>query len=289
MIRSMTGSGYATVEADGRSISVGIRAVNSRYCNIAVKVTDGLETVEDTIRRAVQERCKRGRITVDVVVEETVPRPDGSVTFDRKRFEAYASVLEAIERDYGKRIDIAQVVDMKDLVMVGEERVEVDEKRVMEGVREALEMLDGMRIQEGETIARDILARVESIKKGIQGITELSGGYLAQVRERYRDRIRDLMDGEPIDENRILQEAAVLAEKMDVTEECVRCVSHLDQFKELLESVEPVGKRLNFLLQEIGREVNTIGSKSDNLEIIRMVVDLKDEVERVKEQIQNVL
>ncbi|MFQ6616290.1 MAG: YicC/YloC family endoribonuclease [Fidelibacterota bacterium] len=289
MIKSMTGSGYATVEANGQSFSVGIRSVNSRYLNVTVKLPRGLEEAEDVIRQAVQDRCKRGRISVEVVMGDAAPVPDGSVTFDRKRFEAYASVLDAIERDYGKRIDIAQVVDMKDLVMVGEERARGDTDLLMTGVVEALKKLDGMRDREGKAMARDVLARLEGMERDLRRVATMCQKFLPEVQEGYRDRIKNLMEGGAVDENRILQEAAILAEKMDVTEECVRSASHLDQFRELVVSSEPVGKRLNFLLQEITREVNTMGSKSDRIEISRIVVDLKDTVEKVKEQVQNIL
>lgn len=289
MIKSMTGSGFATVDANGRSVSVGIRSLNSRYLNVTVKLPRGLEPVEDAIRRLIQERCRRGHISVEVAVEESGSQPDGKVIFDRKRFEAYASVLDAIERDYGKRIDMAQVLDVKDLVLAEEDRVAVAPDLVMKAVIEAQEKLDRMRVKEGKAIVKDLLARLKGMEGGLDRVIELSDPFLLEVRDKYRTRISELMEGKVVDENRILQEAAVLAERMDVTEECVRCASHIDQFRDLVNSSEPVGKRLNFLLQELSREVNTIGSKTDRLEISRIVVDLKDEVEKVKEQVQNVL
>lgn len=285
----MTGSGYATVEDNGRSVTVGIRALNSRYMNMVFRLPRGLEEMEDRLRRAVQERCKRGQISVEVVVDEPGSISDGNVAFDRKRFEAYASVLDAIERDYGKRIDIAQVLDMKDLVLTEEGKVQVDQDSVMKAFADALDDLDRMRVEEGKAIGKDILARLKGMEEDVEGIIALSEKFLPEARESYRARISELMNGTGVDENRILQEAAILAEKLDVTEECIRSRSHISQFKDLVDSPEPVGKRLNFLLQELSREVNTIGAKSDRLEISRIVVELKDKVEKVKEQVQNVL
>ncbi|MFQ6674249.1 MAG: YicC/YloC family endoribonuclease [Fidelibacterota bacterium] len=284
----MTGFGSGTVFSDGRSLSVGIRSVNSRFLGLTVKLPPGLEALEEAIRKRVAETCQRGRIFVEVILGEDTVTADGKTAFDRKRFEAYASVLDTIEKEYGKKIDIAHVIDVKELILPNEPG-QVDKGALLRAVDEAVEKVQLMREREGKAIAEDLTGRVERLGKLLRKIESISRRSLSETENEYRERIRNLVGEVLGDDDRIVQEAAILAERLDVTEESVRCASHLEQFRDLINASDTVGKRMNFLLQEINREVNTIGSKTNQLEITRCVVDLKDEAEKMREQVQNVL
>lgn len=290
MIESMTGYGSHTVETQTVRITVDVRSLNSRFLDLSVRLSEGLESLEERVRRKAREECQRGRISVFVSVDPQFKEMDGNLEIDRDRFEAYLSLIDTIEREYGQKMDVSTIVDIKELIVDSRVR-KVDPEVVLEALSRALAELKAMRLAEGKVIAEDLGGRMETLRVLLDGIRSISEESLLQTRDTYARRIRELASsGEVVvDDGRILQEAAILTEKMDVTEECVRCASHLGQFEKLIESKNPVGKRMNFVLQEITREVNTIGSKTGRLEIVQKVIDMKNEVEKLKEQIQNVV
>lgn len=264
--------------------------MNSRFFDYSIKLSPGLEPLEQDIRRETKRECQRGRISVFVSAEYKGRGTDGEVVLDKERFEGYLSLLKMIEREYGEKISISDIVDVKELII--DRRMDVIGKELVLGaLREAVAKLKTMRSREGEIIATDFLTRIEKLKAILDEVRSLTEDLLSEVRETYEQRIRELMARDEVlaDDGRVLQEAAILAEKLDISEECVRCASHLEQFKTLLEADDPVGKRLNFLLQEISREINTIGSKTNKIQIAERVITMKDEVEKLREQVQNVL
>ena len=185
-------------------------------------------------------------------------------------------------------MNMSDIISSSDLLKLTEQKLP-DEQELIKCVELALNQLDDMRKVEGEKILEDILKRVKRVQKIIKLIEKKVNSYKFEKQDKLRLKVKDLLYGEDVDESRLIQEVAYYIEKMDVTEEIVRCMSHFNQLISFLESNEPVGKRINFLLQEIGREINTIGSKSTQTEVIVDIVEIKDEVEKMREQIQNIL
>lgn len=290
MIESMTGFGSCSIERDGLFVSVEIRSVNSRFFDFSLKSSRGLGSFEDEMRQKVKQECRRGNISLSISAGRNDSSIDGEVRFDKGRFEAYATILDTIHREYGKKIDIEDVIDINDFLLV-RETVNLDKTVILDALTDAIQEMKSMRLKEGKLIAEALnngIDRLDGLLKEIQSISRNS---LPVLKDSYKHRIQELVAESEVnlDHNRILQEAAILAEKLDITEECVRCVSHFTQFKTLLTVEETVGKRMNFLLQEINREINTIGSKANHLGITHHVIDMKDEIEKLREQVQNVL
>lgn len=288
MIKSMTGFGSASVTIGSTVLATELRAVNSRFLDFKASLPKELNYLQDEIRRTVQDVCIRGWVTVTVNLEEAEASSNGSISFDRRRFEQYASILDIIEKEYECKIDLEKIIDLKELITT-EPADQIDKDTVMKSVREALGILVAMRVSEGEILARDMKKRVGLLISTLDEIKSLAQQSIEKVKEGYKTRLSELVQDIELDDSRLLQEAVVLAEKADVSEECVRLDSHLVQLKELVETDGSAGKRMNFLLQEINREINTIGAKTSEIEISRRVIDMKEKAEQIKEQVQNVL
>ena len=227
----------------------------------------------------------RGTVYIRIDLDST---RINKITFDQEKYELLKGILRDIHVRYGQPMNMSDIISSSDLLKLNEQKLP-DKKELIKCVELALNQLDDMRKAEGEKILEDILKRIKRIQKIIGLIKEKANNYKFEKQERLRLKIKDLLNGEDLDESRLIQEVAYYIEKMDVTEEIVRCKSHFNQLIYLLERNEPVGKRINFLLQEIGREINTIGSKSTQTEVIIDIVEIKDEVEKIREQIQNIL
>ena len=288
MIRSMTGFGSASQTVQGVVVSVEVRSINSRFLDSRFKLPKQLEMLEEPMNRKVRESCDRGRVSVMVSVEQSNGSVNGALELDRERFESYKNLTEKISEDFGCEIPLTDLVDVREL-LIAEEPVDLEKASVMSVLDEALSQLRDMQSTEGEVLANDIRKRVERMGTLLNEISETAAANAEALREEYREKIASILDGIDVDESRITMEAAVLSDKADVTEECVRCASHLEQVGQLVAGDDPAGKRLNFLLQEVVREINTIGSKTGDLTIINRVVDLKEESEKIKEQVQNIL
>ncbi len=288
MIKSMTGFGSARGISNGVPFSVEIRSVNSRYFDYHYKGCETSLRIEETIRRKVQKVCHRGRVEVTLQIDKNGIVGNEMMVLDRKKYEAYQSILKTIHNDYGIEINISSMVDLKDL-LVTNEKLEVDEEAVSEAVDKSLKELEEMREQEGKKLLQDFRERLVTLFTNIDNIEEIQQESVSYNKDKYIAKISEMMRDIPDDDSRIIQEAAILADKLDISEEIVRCRSHFDQFKLFLNADKPAGKRLQFLLQEIVREINTIGSKTNQLEISRIVIELKDDVEKLREQVQNVL
>ena len=288
MIKSMTGFGSASVTIGRTVVSTEVRAVNSRFVDFKARLPKELNYLQDEIRRTVQDVCVRGSVTVTVNLETENPSANGGFSLDRKRFEQYASILDTIEKEYQRKIDLGKVIDLNELIATKPaERIDGD--AVMGSVKQALRTLVEMRVSEGKILARDMKKRIDQLIGTLDEIKSLADQSMEKVKESYKNRLLELVRDIELDDSRLLQEAAVLAEKADVSEECVRLDSHLAQLEKLVESELSVGKRMNFLLQEINREINTIGAKTSELEITQRVIDMKEKGEQIKEQVQNVL
>ncbi|MEE2876398.1 MAG: YicC/YloC family endoribonuclease [Candidatus Neomarinimicrobiota bacterium] len=288
MIRSMTGFGSASRTIGNVLVTVEVRSLNSRFLDSRFRLPKQLESLEEPMNSRVRKSCDRGRISVVVSVEPSNGKVNGVLELDRTKFESYKDLTEHITAEYGSEIQITDLVDMREL-LVAQTPPEFPEKSILAVLDEALTQLHEMRSAEGKVLANDIVNRVKHMEGLLKEIRESSEENAETLKHEYRERIQSMLDGIDVDETRIAMEAAVLSDKADVTEECVRCASHLEQIGLLVAGDDPAGKRLNFLLQEVVREINTIGSKTADLTITNRVVDLKEESEKIKEQVQNIL
>lgn len=290
-MQSMTGYGRADVAANGVSCSVEARSVNSRFLEVASRLPRTLTHRENDLKELVRTYVSRGKVSISVTLQK-----DGNglpLAINAEAARSYYRLLNQLR----KAVKIREQVKLEHLlkfseVLEGGETRESDEQEwlaVRQGVQQALEVLNGMRAQEGGELAKDLRARVAWMESAIAEIEEISRQRIPEERTRLGERVQQLVsDKVVLDQNRLELEIALLADKLDVTEECVRYRSHIKFFLEALQKNEPVGRTLSFLLQEMNREANTIGSKSNDAGIAHRVVRLKEELEKIREQLQNI-
>jgi uncharacterized protein (TIGR00255 family) len=290
MIRSMTGFGAGRGSVNGEDVDVEVRSVNHKYCEVKVRLPRELGALEHEVVRAVKERLARGG--VDVAVRRT---PSGSLVAPRVDIglaESYARAFAEVQARLGLpgSVTLADVMAAEGVVRLDERAIDVEivGEALRRALTAALNQLIGMRSREGEALARDLVARLEELERLIARVAELAPQAVEQYRTRLSERIAELSRGLPLDPARLAQEVAVFADRTDVAEEITRLRSHLSQVRALLAASEPSGRKLDFLVQEMHREANTIGSKSQNADIAGVVVALKAEIERMREQVQNV-
>ena len=291
MIRSMTGFGRRQAPWQDGSVTVEMRSVNHRFLEIACRLPRPLSHLEDSFKKAIQQRCARGRIDMTVTVQGGKGRA-GSVNLDQPLAKQYHQALRTLKTSLklSGPIDLALIAGLRDVLGVSDQPAEDPKlaKMVQQLTTQALTDLDAMRAGEGKALAADMRSRIETIR-GHQTFVAGRSPLLAQEAfNRMKIRVEKLLGSEVPDSPRLYQELAVYADRGDITEEIVRLDSHMIQFEQTLKRTESVGKTLDFLLQEIGREVNTIGSKANDGDIAGHVVQMKAELERVREQVQNV-
>ena len=296
MIRSMTGYGRAEGCHKGTPIAVEVRSVNHRHSEVATKLHRVLQAHEDRIRTLVQAHVVRGR--VDVMVNFSAERDPGrGLVLDRALAKRYLTLLKELQRELGLKgtPDVALLAGFRDIIKPAELAAEdPGAARATEKVLErALKALDRMRCHEGRMLERDLLTRLQEIDRRLRTIRYRIPAILQERSTRLQERVNRLLESagegkEGVDPARVAQEVALLADRSDVSEELTRLDSHLDQFRRFLRKSEPVGRSLDFLLQEMNREVNTIGSKVGDTVITQEIVALKTEFEKIREQVQNV-
>jgi len=286
---SMTGYGRASVEIDGRQMTVELKSVNHRFLDLSFRMPRNLMFLEDDIRKALSAKLARGH--VDVFLTYRNLRSDArKVTVDRALFDAYAQALETLTgtdlRDDRSLMTIARMPD----VLVTTEADE-DQDAVRELLRttldEACEQLIAMRRREGESMKKDLSFRVDEIERMTGEIEQRWPQTVEEYKNRLRTAVAELV-GSNVDENRLLMEVAVMADRSAIAEETVRLRSHVKQLREYFEATEPIGRRIDFIVQELNREVNTISSKSQDIPITKLAVDAKAEIEKLREQLQNI-
>jgi uncharacterized protein (TIGR00255 family) len=287
----MTGFGRRQAPWQDGSVTVEMRSVNHRFLEIACRLPRSLSPLEDSFKKAVQQCCTRGRIDITVTVQGGKGRA-GSVSLDQPLATQYYQALRTLKKSLklSGSIDLALMAGLRDVVSVSDQPVEDPKlaKIVQQITAKALTDLDAMRTREGKALAEDMRARILTIR-GYKNLIAVRSPLLAQEAfDRMKSRVEKLLGSEIPDSPRLYQELAVFADRGDITEEIVRLDSHMIQFEETFNRAESVGKTLDFLLQEIGREVNTIGSKANDAEIAGHVVHMKAELERIREQVQNV-
>lgn len=292
MIKSMTGFSSASATAGGLTVAAEIRAYNSRNLDLALRLPAGFADLEDRVRAAIAARLGRGRIETRVQIE------DGSesaapVEVDMARARAVLAALDRLKTELGLEgsASLELLVGAGGILKTVQPKADLDAVwAVLEGcLNLALDGLDAMRTTEGRHLAEDLNGRLDALEAALGEISRQSAGLAALYQERLKDRMAALTQGlVDIDPARIAQEAAFLADRADISEEIVRAASHLKQFRSIMDAAEPGGRKLNFLLQELNREFNTMGSKISNAAAAHVVVEVKTELEKIREQIQNV-
>lgn len=291
MIKSMTGYGKSVVETDtGRTI-VEIRSVNHRYGEVYVKMPRTLLAFENDVRKTVGDRLKRGKIEVFVQREEAVGG-ENLPSVNVPLAKSYRDAFEQLKRelDLADPVTLPLILSQRDVLSAREEDGNEDALRgeLLGSVRGAVEAMEAMRLREGEALLADLTARRRTLSDIIERIALRAPAMVAEYAARLRERLTQLLSGTTLDETRFAQEVALMADRSDITEELVRFRSHLVQFDDTLKLSEPVGRKLDFLMQEFNREVNTIGSKAGDADTAALVVELKAELEKIREQVQNI-
>ena len=282
----MTGFGRGSAGKGPNKIDVEIRTVNSRFLETKIRGFNLDPILEIKVRNTLETSLQRGNVQVRFELKSG--QDSQKLSFNRKRFEILQDVIKKIHVDYGQRMNLSDIISTNDLLSADEPE-NLKPGIILKAVELALNQVNEMREKEGHQIQTDILNRMELLQTRIDEVGEISGKFSLEKQVQMREKISELLDGEALDETRLIQEVAFLAERADVTEEIVRCKSHFTQLSSYMNQEEPVGKRINFLIQEIGREVNTIGSKSPQPAVTNHVIEIKDELEKIREQVQNIL
>ena len=291
MIKSMTGYGRARETLHGRDITVELRSVNNRYLDCTVKMPRMYIFAEDAIKAMVQKKVSRGKVDVFLTIDAT-GADQAVVSVNTALAGEYLQGIRklAAELDLPESVTAWDLSRLPDVLTVtkAEEDLEAVSADLCAVLEKAIEAYNAMREREGQKLAEDILGRLAAIETLTAAVEERSPQTVAEYREKLLERMREVLGSASVDEGRLLTEAAIFADKVAVDEETVRLRSHLSQLRDMLRSSEPIGRKLDFLIQEVNRESNTIGSKCCDVDIARKVVDLKAEVEKIREQVQNI-
>ena len=290
MILSMTGYGRAEEVLHGRDITVEIKSVNSRYFEYSSRLPRGYSFLEDKLKKLVNGKIARGKAELNLTIVN-VEAPDTVITPNVELARQYKAAMDEMARQLGMRNDVTLSGLCRFPDMFSAVHAEADEAELWQDVQAvaaaALENFVAMRAAEGAKLREDVLARLCTLEKDVGVIEQTSAARVQKYTDKLYARLKELLDGRDIDDARILTEAAIFADKTAVDEETVRLRSHIRQYRDILALSEPVGRKLDFLTQELNRETNTIGSKCNELDITRVVVEVKGEIEKIREQIQN--
>ncbi len=292
MITSMTGFGRGEMSDDGIIATVEIKSLNSRFLDLNIRLPQKFQDKELQIKELIQNSISRGKLNVSVHLD-LKSGDEAGLNYDKDKVKAYASVLKEISEiaDLDNDISLRTLLSFSDIFSVQDdedEKLEKAWKLIFSAAEEAIENLNKMRRQEGNQLETDLQERIQSIESELVSIQEKSENRIPQAKQKLLDRINNLMDDDNFDEDRLELEVAIIVDKMDITEEIVRLKSHLKFFMEAIQEGALMGRRLNFLTQEMNRELNTIGSKANNSEIAHHVVRSKESLEQIREQVQNI-
>ena len=291
MTKSMTGYGRGKETLHGREITVELRSVNHRYLDLNIKSPRAYGFLEDAVKTHMQGVISRGKVDVFIGIDAS-RSDDVAVTVNHAAVRAYLAALEELATTYALTNDVTVTALTRYPDVLTSEREEADAEELTADViavlGHALAEFDAMRKREGAHLREDILSRCETIGGYVSFVEQRSPQTVAEYREKLTQRIRELIEGVEVDPQRILTEAAIFADKTAVAEETVRLRSHLSGLEKMLAEDKPIGRKLDFLVQELNREANTIGSKANDYEIARTVVELKAEIEKIREQVQNI-
>ena len=290
MVKSMTGYGKSSLSINSREYMVEIKTVNHKYIDTSIKIPRVISYLEEDIRRLVASKIKRGKIDISISFENY--SEDGNdIRINTELAKMYIDNLRKLaeEENISANIEVTEITRLPDVLTI---KSNLDENQIkielIQTVENAINQLIEMRQSEGEKISRDILTKIAQIEAKKQEIFSLSTGLIDEYVVKLETRIKELLKTEEIDKSRLMQEVVIYADKCSVEEEITRLTSHIEQLRNLINADEPSGKKMDFIIQEMNRETNTIGSKANNLEITNRVVDIKTILEDVREQIQNI-
>ena len=291
MVKSMTGYGRAVETVNGREFTVEIRSVNNRYLDCTVKLPRSFSFAEEAVKATVKAAVSRGKVDVYISVRSET-EADVQVTLNKPVLEGYLAAMRQMVSDYGVRDDISvsALSRMSDIFVVDKPKADEDQLKadLLSVVDKALAAYDAMRVTEGLALENDLRSRAATILELVAQVEEQNPKTVSDYRKRLEEKMREVLENKSIDESRILTEAAIFADKVAVDEETVRLRSHLEQMDEMLSGNGGIGRKLDFLLQEMNREANTTGSKCTDVKVARIVVDIKAELEKIREQTQNI-
>lgn len=291
MIKSMTGYGGGKSAGPEYELSVELKSVNNRFADVSVRTPRGFMFAEEIIKAAVLARISRGKVDVFVSLSGH-GQGDATVVVNEALAGEYMAAVERLSEIFGieKGTDAAFLSRYPDVLTL--EKKELDKDEALNTLNLALEAAldehDAMRVREGEKLKQDISSRLDALSSYVSSVEKRSPQTVSEYRERLRAKMQEILENTQIDESRILTEAAIFADRVAVDEETVRLRSHISQMREMLAGSGPVGRKLDFIVQELNRETNTIGSKCGDNEITRIVLDMKSEVEKIREQVQNI-
>ena len=290
MIKSMTGYGKSSLSINSREYQVEIKTVNHKYIDTNIRIPRIISYLEDDVRKLITSKLKRGKVDV-LITFENFNKEDNEIKINKELAKMYIESFKnlAEEENLSTNIEVTEITKLPDVLIVkntiNEEQIKAE---LLQVVEEALNKLIEMRQNEGNRISVDILDRTLQIEEKNEEIFSLSTGLIREYVVKLETRIKELRKTEELDKSRLMQEIVIYADKCSVEEEVTRLRSHISQLRELISSEEPTGKKMDFLIQEMNRETNTIGSKANNLEITNRVVDIKTILEDIREQVQNI-
>jgi len=291
MIKSMTGYGRAHEVVDGRDILVEIRSVNHRYNEFSSRVPRAYGYLDEKLKTLLQESVSRGKVEVSVLINNLEGK-DALIEVNKSIAHGYISALRKVNEELNLNDDLNLSILSRFSDIFNVTKTVEDEEEIWNAVKQvavlAFKSFIDMREREGSKLKEDLINRLEKIKISVKSIEDFMPAISENYRSRLYNKIAEILEERTIEEQRILTEVAIFSEKIAVDEETVRLYSHLEQFNDLLKENNPIGRKLDFLVQEINREINTIGSKAQGLEVTKVVIDLKSELEKIREQIQNI-
>ena len=291
MIKSMTGFGRASGSQGGFEVTIELRSVNHRYFEFSSRMPRAFQFAEEKLKALCQQSISRGKVEASVFIEDTNENAT-EIEINRQYADAYLNALKTLSKEYKLKNDVKASSFIGNSEMFKLRRKEIDDEQVLEAVlpvaEEAIKSFIAMRETEGERLKADISSRAETILSKVSLIEARSPETVKAYRERLEAKIKELLEDAKVDEQRLITETAIFDDKVAVDEETVRLRSHIKQLSSLLEENGPVGKKLDFIVQEMNRETNTIGSKCQDVEIAHIVVDIKSEIEKIREQVQNI-
>lgn len=290
MIKSMTGYGRGTYENDGRLYTVEIKTINHRYNDVTVRLPRYLSFLEDDVRKYISKTINRGKVEVYISLENMSDK-GRNIKIDKVLAGTYINELRNLSEEYGipNDITIMSLARMSDIVVVeNDSQEELYWLELQEAIKVAVQNIDGARSVEGERLARDIDLRLDKISEYVELVGKSSEKLLEEYKIKLRNRINELNANDIVDENRIGIEIVLFADKSSICEEVTRLKSHIASFKNMLKTDGPIGKKIDFLIQEMNRETNTIGSKANSIGITNYVIEMKNEIENIREQVQNI-
>ena len=291
MIKSMTGFGAGDAETADFKVHIEVKAVNQRFLETNYHMPYSMNMFENQLTKKIKEYASRGKLDINIRFQDLRDKAV-TVKVDKGLVAAYGQALQEIssQLELSAPVTAAQIASYPDVLKLNEENADLEAAQpvLMQAMEQALESFVAMREAEGQNIQRDLLARIDTLENFVEELEKLAPEIVAAYRQRLENLLREYLAKEDIEESRIIQEVALFTDKVNYTEETVRLRSHFDQFRQIITAGEPVGRKLDFLIQEMNREINTVASKANSAGAAQFVVDVKSEIEKIREQIQNI-